>query len=170
MWFDDTIKPVLGHLIPDQKGHSHVAQRLRACPNRSEMIDWLALCPQALRQSRYCLSSLSAGMNAYHHHQPKIGPRIPADSTHTRLCACVCSRPSWAFGVILNTKLTLAGTQRGQGRDTMDVLSSHPLAVCHFLPVASWLTSSRKYVVKDFRKNKTPKLFFFFLYASNRCN
>lgn len=43
LWCDDTIKPGLGHLIPDWKGHSHATQRHLAGSNRSKIFHWLAL-------------------------------------------------------------------------------------------------------------------------------
>lgn len=69
LWLDDTIKPVLGHLISDWKGHSRVTQRHLAGLNRSRIF-WLAsavytgLTPEQV----LCVLSLSwqnAGMNTY---------------------------------------------------------------------------------------------------------
>lgn len=69
LWLDDTIKPVLGHLIPDWKGHRRVTQRHLAGLNRSRIF-WLAsavytgLTPEQV----LCVLSLSwqnAGMDTY---------------------------------------------------------------------------------------------------------
>lgn len=63
------------------------------------------------------------------------------------------------------------GTRKGQGQDTAGALSSHLLATCHFLSVATQLTSSSKDVVKDFRKKKKKKeektLFFLHMHLTD---
>lgn len=107
-----------------------------------------------------------AGMNT--HHQPKITINQPVEQIH--ICV-LASAPDQAFGVTPNTKLILVETQKGQKLDTVYVQGSHLLATCHFLSVATQLTSFGKYVFKNFRKKKKPTQNFFpSLYAFNRYN
>lgn len=174
LWFDDTTKPGSGHLIPDGKGHCHVAHRLLPASNRSNIFDGLTLCVKVLYQGRHCVSSLPPGRKLAQRAtiSLKLGT-INQPIQQTQVCV-PASAPDQAFGVIPNTKLILVETQKELELDIVDVWSSHQLATWHFLSVATQLTSFNKYVVKNFREKKneikTTKTFFPSLYASNRCN
>lgn len=154
LWFDDTTKPGSGHLIPDGKGHCHVAHRLLPASNRSNIFDGLTLCVKVLYQGRHCVSSLPPGRKLAQTTtiSLKLGT-INQPIQQTQVCV-PASAPDQAFGVIPNTKLILVETQKELELDIVDVWSSHQLATWHFLSVATQLTSFNKYVVKNFREKK----------------